>query len=57
MTTDYNENDYAWIRELMTYPKTLAGHLDFFQETSQIQVPEDPIERVIFQDRAKAAIP
>jgi ATP-dependent Lon protease len=56
MKTDYNENDYAWIRELMTYPETLAGHLAFFQETAQIQVPEDPIERVIFQDRAKAAI-
>ena len=56
MTTDYNENDHAWIRELTDYPGTLLDHLDFFQDTGQIEVPEDPIERVIFQDRAKAAI-
>ncbi|MBI9087188.1 MAG: ATP-binding protein [Desulfobacterales bacterium] len=56
MTTDYNENDHAWIRELTDYPQTLAAHLDFFEDTGQIEIPEDPIERVVFQDRAKAAI-
>lgn len=54
--SDYKDNDYIWIKELMRYPQILAQHLDYFQDTSQIALPEDPIEKVIFQDRAKAAI-
>ena len=56
MIHDYKENDYAWIQELMQYPQTLDHHLEFFEDTSQIQVPKDPIEQVVFQDKAKAAI-
>lgn len=56
MKTDYNPNDYAWIKELMQYPDMLRERLCHFEDTSQIQVPEDPIEQVIFQDRAKKAI-
>ena len=56
MTSDYKDSDYEWIKELMDYPRTLEGRLDFFDDTSQIQVPEDPIDRVIFQDKAKRAI-
>ncbi len=56
MKSDYNEKDHAWIKELMVYPPTVARHIDFFEDTSQIRLPEDPIERVIFQDRAKEAI-
>ncbi|MBW1850631.1 MAG: ATP-binding protein [Deltaproteobacteria bacterium] len=56
MISEYSENDYKWIKELMSYPQTLEKRLDFFEDTSQISVPEDPIERVIFQDRAKMAI-
>ena len=56
MISEYSENDYKWIKELMGYPQTLEKRLDFFEDTSQISVPEDPIERVIFQDRAKTAI-
>jgi Lon-like ATP-dependent protease len=56
VNNDYNENDYSWVRELMNYPQTLVECLDFFVDTSEIKVPEDPIERVIFQDRAKKAI-
>ncbi len=56
MNTDYNEKDYDWVKELMCYPQTLEKHLGFFNDTSQISVPADPIERVIFQDRAKTAI-
>jgi len=52
----FNANDHAWIRELMDYPETLARQLDFFDDTSQISIPEDPIDKVVFQDRAKAAI-
>ncbi len=52
----FNANDHAWIRELMQYPQTLAAQLDFFEDTSQISIPDDPIERVVFQERAKAAI-
>ena len=56
MTSDYEPNDYRWIDELLRYPEILAGHLDFFEDTSEIRLPEDPIERVIFQDKAKTAI-
>ena len=56
MTSDYKENDYAWIKELMHYPQTLEQHLSFFKDTSKISVPKDPIEQVIFQDKAKGAI-
>ena len=52
----YSQNDYDWIQELLQYPETLSAHLDFFATTADIQLPEDPIERVVFQDRAKAAI-
>ncbi|MCK5205747.1 MAG: ATP-binding protein, partial [Desulfobacterales bacterium] len=56
MTSDYNDNDYGWIKELLDYPHTLDERLNFFEDTSQIAVPEDPIDRVIFQDKAKRAI-
>ncbi len=56
MKVDYSPNDYDWIRELMAYPRALAKHLDFFEDTADIDVPDDPIEKVIFQDRAKSAI-
>ncbi|MBW2246590.1 MAG: ATP-binding protein [Deltaproteobacteria bacterium] len=56
MTSDYKENDYAWIKELMHYPQTLEQHLSFFEDTSEISVPNDPIEQVVFQDKAKGAI-
>ena len=56
MNKDYKENDYIWIKELMFYPEILAKRLDFFEDTSDISIPDDPVERVIFQDRAKEAI-
>ena len=56
MYNDYNENDYKWIKELMLYPQTLEKHLNYLRDTSQIKVPDDPIEKVIFQDNAKKAI-
>jgi Lon-like ATP-dependent protease len=56
MPSDYREQDYTWIRELLNYPRTLETRLSFFEDTSEIHIPEDPIERVIFQDRAKMAI-
>ena len=52
----YTDNDYKWIKEIMRYPEVLKKRLDFFDDTSQITVPTDPIETVIFQDRAKEAI-
>ncbi len=56
MLNDYKENDYKWIDELMRYPESLAKNLDFFENTSEIVIPDDSIEKVIFQDRAKQAI-
>jgi Lon-like ATP-dependent protease len=56
MKNDYKENDYCWIKELLNYPRTLKESLNFMEDTSLIAVPDDPIEKVIFQDRAKAAI-
>jgi Lon-like ATP-dependent protease len=56
MHSDYKENDYRWIKELLDYPTHLEDRLGNFQDTSQIQLPQDPIDCVIFQDRAKRAI-
>jgi ATP-dependent Lon protease len=56
MPTEYKESDHSWIQELLDYPRILEERLQFFEDTSQISVPTDPIERVIFQDRAKMAI-
>ncbi len=56
MPNDYKENDYLWIKELLDYPLTLEKHLGSFVDTSQIRLPQDPINRVIFQERAKRAI-
>ena len=54
--SDYNDNDYEWIKELLDYPRMLEERLDFFSDTAQIELPDDPIDRVIFQDKAKRAI-
>jgi len=56
MSSDYKEGDYDWIRELLEYPRRLKERLGFFNDTSQIGIPADPIERVVFQERAKMAI-
>ena len=56
MASEYRPGDYAWIRELLEYPRALEERLRFFDDTSSIAVPSDPIERVIFQGRAKQAI-
>ena len=56
MHSDYKENDYRWIKELLDYPTHLEDRLGNFRDTSQIQLPQDPIDCVIFQDRAKRAI-
>jgi Lon-like ATP-dependent protease len=52
----YKYEDYKWIKELLLYPQTLEKNLSYFKDTSQIAVPEDPVEKVIFQDKAKKAI-
>ncbi len=56
MSIDYRPSDYAWIRELLDYPRALEERLGFFEDTSEVPIPTDPIERVIFQERAKGAI-
>ena len=52
----YKEEDYNWVKELLQYPRTVEERLGFFEDTSQVSVPDDPIERVVFQDKAKKAI-
>lgn len=52
----YASSDYEWIQELLEYPETLNAQLNYFETTAQIKVPDDPIERVVLQDRAKSAI-
>ena len=56
MPGDYSPRDYISVRSLMAYPETLNSHLQFFEDTSQVSVPDDPIEKVIFQERAKSAV-
>lgn len=56
MSDTFNKNDYDWIKELTLYPDTLENHLKDLKDTSEVNVPDDPIECVIFQDKAKKAI-
>jgi Lon-like ATP-dependent protease len=56
MYNAYNENDYKWIQELLEYPARLEGHLNRIKDTSEVTLPSDPIERVIFQDKARKSI-
>lgn len=56
MSNGYNENDYKWINEILLYPQNLEKRLNYLEDTSNIEVPDDPIEKVIFQDKAKKAI-
>ena len=56
MPAELKANDKVWIQELMRYPQLLAERLDFFEDTGTVAIPEDPIDRVIFQERAKKAI-
>jgi len=56
MPSDYKESDYIWIKELLDYPARLEKNLGSFTDTSQIKLPQDPIDCVIFQERAKRAI-
>jgi Lon-like ATP-dependent protease len=56
MYNAYNKNDYEWIKELMLYPQTLDRHMKALKDTSQVSIPRDDIERVIFQEKSKKAI-
>ena len=56
MTKDYTEEDYQTIKDLQKYQSNLEDRLNFFEDTSTITIPEDPIEMVVFQDKAKKAI-
>jgi Lon-like ATP-dependent protease len=56
MANEYRAGDYVWIQELLEYPRVLEERLRFFEDTTTIAIPSDPIERVIFQGRAKLAI-
>ena len=47
MSKVYTENDYEAVRELLRYPEFLDEHLSSFRDTSELTLPEDPIERVI----------
>ncbi len=56
MKSGLNANDKAWIQELLHYPQLLKERLAFFEDTGTVGIPEDPIDRVVFQGRAKKAI-
>ncbi len=56
MNSVYTKQDYDAVDELLHYPEFLDRHLSGFQDTSEITVPDDPIEKVIFQNEAKKAI-
>ncbi len=56
MKANLNANDKAWIKELLRYPQLLEKRLAFFEDTGTVNIPDDPIDRVVFQDRAKKAI-
>ncbi|MCP4021761.1 MAG: hypothetical protein GY729_07955 [Desulfobacteraceae bacterium] len=55
--SDYTTTDYDEIKDLLEYPEKLSENLDFINEdTADVKVSKDPIEKVVFQDRAKKAI-
>lgn len=56
MSDEYKENDVEKIKELLEYPGRLSEQLSFMEDTSSVTLPEDPIEKVIFQNRAKQSI-
>ncbi|MBI9077411.1 MAG: ATP-binding protein [Desulfatibacillum sp.] len=56
MRSDYKPEDYVRIEQLLQYPETLQERLSCIEDTSDVAIPKDPIEKVIFQDRAKASI-
>ncbi|MBU1172591.1 MAG: ATP-binding protein [Proteobacteria bacterium] len=56
MNNDFTEKDYEEINALMRYPEFLDKHLNYFEDTSEIAIPRDPIDKVIFQNEAKSAI-
>ena len=56
MDEAYKPRDYSQVEKLLVYPDTLSKRLSGFEDTSQVSVPRDPIEKVIFQAKAKDAI-
>lgn len=57
MKTDYTQADYAGIKnDVMGYPHRVSGYLNFLENTAQVVVPADPIDRVILQSKAKQAV-
>ncbi|MDY6823631.1 MAG: S16 family serine protease [Thermodesulfobacteriota bacterium] len=57
MKTDYTKADYAGIKnDVMGYPDRVGGYLNFLEDTARVVVPADPVDRVILQSKAKAAI-
>ena len=61
--TDVQQNEVAYVitgdrklkSEVIRVRSTVCD-MQVFEDTGDIRLPEDPVERVIFQDRAKAAI-
>ena len=56
MSNSYSEKEYDEVAQLIQYPERLDSNLSFMTDTSHITLPDDPIEQVIFQERAKKAI-
>ncbi|MCG8473291.1 MAG: ATP-binding protein [Desulfobacterales bacterium] len=56
MTKTFTDKDYKAIRDILQYPKRLKQNLGWFSNTSEIVLPEDPVDRVVFQKRARKAI-
>ena len=52
----FAENEYRDIQVILDYPKRLDEYLNFFEDTSSIEMPKNSIERVIFQQKAKESI-
>ncbi len=52
----YKKEDYNSIKKLMGYPETLKENLSFMEDTEGVRIPEDPVEKVIFQDKARSSI-
>jgi Lon-like ATP-dependent protease len=52
----YISDDYQEVQHLLRYPERLDRNLNYFTTTNTIELPENLIDRVIFQEKAKEAI-
>lgn len=52
----FTKDEYNDIHGILKYPDRLDEYLNYFENTSTVDIPKDSIEKVIFQKKAKESI-